>query len=637
MRRVRSRLLHPRGRLAEITLVVLIGLFCWAPASSEPLPSEENGVPVALIQAALETLGHYAGPLDGRSDRETRAALSSWQESAGLEGTGELTRDQQLALLRESAAGGLAEARELLETLGLPLEEPEPPPPSESERINTLETTLEGFDQRLKTASDGIDANSQALADLGSRLDSELEKVDTVALRLDSLGAQLEESNKVLEEQKSRLEDNSVKLYETLMGIESTKKDLDLVRRAYNHRRPAPAAADAPDTAEDADTDPFGRLLPLVLCFLVPLALVVNQEGPRSSATDAPTEVKRVAWILVAWFAGGAGFFLIGVGIMYGPSLGAVIGNPAHFLGTAMLSAPVELPPELLEVLIPHLILASIVAVVACSGASRALRNRGHLLVALVTGALVYPLFGHWIAMPTDISEHTGWLAGASFECPAATTDVALLGGALALSLASGLGLVRIGSTAGAQRPEPAGTGTTGAMLLWISWVGVMLAAGIDSLSPSVLLLGLGGAAGGAALGVLLVDGATTQSRQWQNRLPFAVLAGIVTAPVGAQEATFIEVAGLGALAGVSASLLMRFLDTRSSADLRLTSALLVGGISGTMGPAMFGSTGFLFVRSIDVLVPQLQGMGAALLLGLVAGRALAWPIGSTRFLRTPT
>ncbi len=112
--------LHPRWRLTGIALVALIGFLCLAPAASaeQPQPSEESEIPVELIQAALRFMGHYTGPLDGRIDRDTRVAFGLWQQSAGLEVTGQLTLDQQLALIRDSAAAGFTKT----------LAEPAPPP-----------------------------------------------------------------------------------------------------------------------------------------------------------------------------------------------------------------------------------------------------------------------------------------------------------------------------------------------------------------------------------------------------------------------------------------------------------------------------------------------------------------------------
>jgi Amt family ammonium transporter len=476
----------------------------------------------------------------------------------------------------------------------------------------------EGLDQRMKAANDGVEGTTLPLVDLGGRLDF--------------FSAQLKQNNEALKEQKSRLEDNSIKLYETLVDIDSAHKDLTLMRDALDQMRSAHAKTLERDSAGDADNDRLDLLLPLVLCLLVPLAVVIQQGAVRTKATEA----SHVGRVLVAWFAGGISFYLIGIGIMYGPTLGGLIGNPGHFLGTLMLSAPTDLPSALLERLIPNLILAGVVSVVACSSAPRALTSRGHFLVAVVAGGLVYPLIGHWIATPTALSAQSGWLTLTVFSCSAATTQVALLGGMLALSLASGLGL-RHRATASSRSPISATTSTAAAMLFWIAWLGVILTANTDCLPLSAISLSLAVSTGGAALGVFLLEGVATQTHQWKQRLPFAVLAGIVAAPVGVQQATFVEIAVLGAVTGICASLLMRFFESRSMTDTNLASALLVGGIFGTLAPVIIGPTGFLFIYAINDLAPQFLGMGAALLLGLVAGRALAWPIASTRVLSTPT
>ena len=51
------------------------------------------------IQSALQWLGIYTGGLDGAFGRGTRAAISAWQETQGVEPTGVLTTDQRRHLL----------------------------------------------------------------------------------------------------------------------------------------------------------------------------------------------------------------------------------------------------------------------------------------------------------------------------------------------------------------------------------------------------------------------------------------------------------------------------------------------------------------------------------------------------------
>lgn len=618
-----SRLIHRRRRLTAITLAALLGLILWAPASSAepPFAPEQTQTsdlaPIEFDKATLESLGLDTGSLDSRIGLQSRAALA------------------QVEALPEDAARPLKPKS--------PVSAEQPPPLSEGQRLNTLSITVGGLGERLKMANDSVDSNSQTLAYLGGRLDAELEKLDGVALRLDGLDTRLKQSSEAIKKQESWLKDNSSKLLEALIGIDANHEEFAQLRRAYEEMRSAHAETNTGEIPSGTGSDRFGLLLPLVLCLLVPLAVVVYQGGLHATATGAKSEATHVTWIPVAWFAGGAGFLLIGIGILYGPSLGGVIGDPRHFLSTVMLSTPADLPPALLERLIPNIVLAGVVAVVACSGAPTVLTNRGHFLVAVVAGALVYPLFGHWIATPTDIADQTGWLVGSALTGPAAITYVALLGGILALSLASGLGRLHIRSDPRSMRPEPAVSAIKGTMLLWIAWIGVILIADTGDLPLPILSLSLAGVGGGAAFGILLVIGllltigAATRTQRWLNRLPFAVLAGVVAVPVDPQGTSFVELIAIGALAGLFAALLMRFFDTRSTTDVRLASALLVGGIFGSLGSVIFGPAGLLFLNAIDVLAPQLQGMGVALILGLVVGRLLALAICSTRFLRKQT
>ncbi len=665
-------LLHPQRRFAGIVFTVLLGVVTCTPASGTGLPPStpaDSPAPTAFTPPFPKVSNHDRPASDGRATPPPPAMRSRWRKGVreARSGDGVVTQEAQQDVIYPShvnmsffegvprAPGQGAEASHRRD-----YGEQSPHSPGvrgaaavrkysratgihkavaaglteAQERLEAIKTALATFERQLKKAHEEMEGDRQAFADLRHRLDRELEKWETLTLRLDALGTELQRNAHALKAQKSRLEDNSVKLYETLIDIDAMKKEVARLRHAYAQMKSTHAEMRARVTTGEGDRALPGRLLPLVLCLLAPLAVVINQGGLQAAASPTLSEDRSVAGILVGWFTGGAGFFLFGIGILYGPGLGGVMGNPLHFLGTLLLSAPAKFPAALPDRLISHLVLASIFAVVACSSVSRGrLTNRGYFLVAIVAGTLVYPLFGHWIATPSDLSPQPGWLTLSA--CSTATTHVALLGGILALSLASGLGLIRRAPPDDETSPAaPAGMTTAGAMLLWFAWIGVILISNADCLPLAVLPLTLGAVAGGAALGVLLADAATAPSSQWQSRAPFAVLAGIAAAPVGAHGATLSELAVLGALTSVSASLLMRLFAPRSMADIGPASALLVGGTFGTLAPALFGATGFLSVHAVTLLMPQIEAMGVALLLGLFAGRALAWTIRSTRFLR---
>ena len=76
------------------------------PASLSAQQKRRVGLSVAQIKEAeqrLAELGYWTGPIDGRLDDGTRAALVAFQKWEGREITGKLTRDE-LEALRHSAA-----------------------------------------------------------------------------------------------------------------------------------------------------------------------------------------------------------------------------------------------------------------------------------------------------------------------------------------------------------------------------------------------------------------------------------------------------------------------------------------------------------------------------------------------------
>lgn len=148
------------------------------------------------------------------------------------------------------------------------------------------------------------------------------------------------------------------------------------------------------------------------------------------------------------------------------------------------------------------------------------------------------------------------------------------------------------------------------------------------------LLLSLSASACGAALSALVVNRFLASEDGWQQRLPLAVLAGLIAAPGGFDNASLVEFTLLGAFAGLAAIGLMRFLERHSEIDLGLAATLTAGGFLGTLVPALLGSSGFLFLGAFDALLPQALGLATALALALVAGTALGVSLRHIRVLR---
>jgi Amt family ammonium transporter len=500
------------------------------------------------------------------------------------------------------------------------------------QRITDLEQSLQANGNR-------IDANTEAIAGADARWALQWalqkERLDALAQELAPLVDQLQQHSQNLEQQGARLDANGARIFETLMALDSIQHELAHLQQAQQRvERALEAQADQAEKQQEASWP--GLLPTIILCLLVPLAIVFDFNDSDADERDAAAERRRAVGTLAAWFGGGAGYYLVGIGIMFGSTLGGIAGAPTQFLADLLQDSPVNLPTAFLNALLLQLSLAAIVAVVVCSVIPERIPSWAYLFAALLIGAIVYPLFGHWTAAPSPLSEHAGWLTSLGFSHPPAAPDVALLGGATALFLSGGLLPLTASASSRATRPDGTNAGTISAMLLWLGWIGVIGAASNASPNAPLLLIALAAAASGAAFSVLILSMAFSSRFEWLSGLPFSVLAALVAAPGGVPAATLTELILLGALTGFAASVLMAALDNRLSARIKLAAALMSGGLLGTLAPALFGPTGFVFTLSFEPLIPQIQGIGVALVLALIAGQTLAWTLNRTTKSRAP-
>ena len=497
--------------------------------------------------------------------------------------------------------------------------------------LGTALQHLEDLDRAIGAHGDTIDSNNQAITTLSARQEAEAKRLDPIARQLDLLGRQLKRDLERVALQGSQIEMNSVRLFETLMTLDSIEQELARVQEAQESAKRRAAEAESAGSEKSPGVSQLIPLMAVVLCLLVPLAVVLSPAEPGARKAESQDARGRAAWTLTAWFGGGAAYCLVGIGVMFGSSLGGILGTPTQYLSDVLRASPADLQPAFLNLLLLQLSLAAVVSVVVCSVIPSRIPSWACLLVALPVGGLVYPLFGHWIAVSSATSEHDGWLTGLGFINQAAGPEVALLAGATALFLARGLSVVTAGaSPANSASHERDEASVFSAMLLWLGWLGVIGAASAGRLGSPSLLLGLAAGSSGAAFSVLILGAVLSFNRQWLGILPFSILAGVVAASGGPPTATLAELFLLGALAGVSAHLLIWKLSDRFRSSTTLAAALLSGGLLGTLAPALVGATGFVSTLSFAFVIPQLQGIGAALLLAFIAGQTFAWSISRT-------
>jgi ammonium transporter, Amt family len=203
-----------------------------------------------------------------------------------------------------------------------------------------------------------------------------------------------------------------------------------------------------------------------MLVFVMQAGFLCLESGVTRSKNAINVAMKNLADFTVTV----AVFWLMGFGLMFGESLGGWLGG-SHFLPHLQVGQDAWLATFFL---FEAMFCATATTIVSGAVAER-MPFLAYLLITLVVGALVYPLFGHW-AWASALGERPGWLESLGFVDFAGSTVVHSLGGWVALAA-----LLHIGPRAGRfvegrpLKPVPASNlplAMLGALLLFLGWFG---------------------------------------------------------------------------------------------------------------------------------------------------------------------
>ncbi|ESQ11995.1 MAG: hypothetical protein N838_17225 [Thiohalocapsa sp. PB-PSB1] len=632
--------MHARGLLpwGNALLLLLFALvFCpgaWATDRQE----------AKAAAAAAETAREQAIAAGVEIDDEI---ISMLEEIPGLIASRQYTRTVEVAAEAERALA-------LLSATGAS---------AQKDRVSGLEELVGGIEQRLKASNqaiallqDAAEGNSRAIAGQSALFADTVARLDPLTQRVQGLTEQAQKLNAANQQQDNAIEDNGLKIYATLMGMNDSKDVLDalnqrldrIVQRgsALPQRGAAEAEAEAEMEPTDAgDSAESGLLLALVLGLAFPVGVILFEAG--RPATGGGLDPGSHG--LLAWLGAGLGFVALGFGIMFGPSIGGLIGAPLHSLPDLLEAGNSSDLSESLRLLSMQLPLTGAIGLIACSAVYGRLSAVGCLLAALIAGAVVYPLFGHWTLTDSTGPEGAGWLTDAGFQDPGAATGLAALAGSMALALAFGLGrdrsqkpmlepeASRVDCAPGQTACAPAQAGSwaaAGALILWAAWLVSVLATAPDMGAVPWLALSSAAAAAGAALAVVLIGSLFPGSSGWGRRLPGGLLVGVVAASAAYAIASVLQMLLLGITTGLVYLAAVRILGNRlgEAADLALMFA--VAGTCGSLAPGVFGPEGLLGAGVVGGVLMQSFGLALALALALGAGLLLALLLRSLSWLR---
>ena len=364
--------------------------------------------------------------------------------------------------------------------------------------------------------------------------------------------------------------------------------------------------------ADAGNLDLLWVLLCTVLVALMQPGFLLLEAGAVRTRNMVSVALKNVADFCLSSLL----FWLIGFGLMFGPSAAGLIGRGGP-------GAP-DATPQTLTFLLFQTAFCGTAATIVSGAVAERMRFGGYLATTVLVAVLIYPPFGHWAWGGLGTGAPAGWLETLGFHDFAGSTVVHSVGGWVALAAILVLGPREGVFAGGERRPRADNLGLTaaGALLLWIGWFGFnggsMLA--FDASAPSILLNTLLAAAAGGGGGLAAT---VAFCRRLDPMAPInGALAGLVAVTASCDLASASEAAAIGAVGGAVARLAARGLSA-----LRVDDAVgavpvhLAAGAWGTLAVALVAEAPDFSAR-LDLLGVQALGVAAA---GVWAF-GLAWP-----------
>ncbi len=310
-------------------------------------------------------------------------------------------------------------------------------------------------------------------------------------------------------------------------------------------------------------------------------------------------------------------FTLVGFPLMYGKSVYGLFGSGFWFLQGIGSTGDAGYAHLFIQIMF------AAVAVTIFAGAMSERTKLSALLIAsVVTAALIYPVFGHWVWGGKFLGDST-WLQSLGYIDFAGATVVHTTAGFVALA-----GLIAVGP----RKETKAGKSniplaTLGVFILWFGWLGFNggnLSVLDDRLGLVFLNTTLSAAFG--MLGALAVNQIFNRKGRYLISIFNGVLAGLVAITALSAYCHPIPSMAIGFIAGMAADLSMIILERYRIDDvISAVPTHLVGGVVGCISVAAFADMDYLTCSS------RIEQLGVQTL-GIMANFAWAFGLASLMF-----
>lgn len=300
-------------------------------------------------------------------------------------------------------------------------------------------------------------------------------------------------------------------------------------------------------------------------------------------------------------------FWVAGFAIMFGDSVGGVIGHTGFFFGQ-------DTTTFMYAFFLFQLAFCATATTIVSGAVAERMRFSGYILTSAILSGLIYPVAGHWAWGGYLPNTGLGWLSEKGFIDFAGSTVVHSVGGwiALAALIVIGPRIGRFGKNGRHIEGHNLTTSTLGVFLLWVGWFGFNGGSrlALDEDVPLLLVnTAMSGAAGG--LGALLYTW-TFYKKPDVIMIFNGVLAGLVSVSASCHILTPFSSLLVGAIGGFICVWGSNFLERRKIDDaIGVVPVHLFAGIWGTLAVSLFADPDTYFQSFLDQLQVQILGVAA--------------------------
>mgnify|MGYP001950075789 CR=1 FL=1 len=559
-----------------------------------------------ICLALLSPLTAFAeGPPPSQrvTEVETSHPLNSVQNS-DTQTTNNTDPDQSLI---QNSMSRIESIHKLVETLRKDIDSGKENNTTTRSRMENITETLQLIDNKLLQAYAGLDDSKSSIKSNSSTITQLRQELTNYSRDIRANGADLGS-------QKSLIEDNSIRLYEILIQLGNLDKELskyqDNLAGSQNSKELKEFRG-----AVNIDLNRLWIMLSTALVFFAPLAFVLSGTKGGLLLADGTEQQQGMLLATLGVFLG---YFVVGFGLMYGQTVGGWIGIPSHLMEGITTELGTEASYSFTEFVLYKTGFAMLGALIVYVAIGSQLSSAAHMLMALFVGAILIPIYGHWVSSGHFIPSNKGWLEGAGFVDQAGAMTINTVAGWFAFIITWRMKPTNPIVRSGKKYDDPVYS-SSATLLLWLSWWGFttgMLPISSDQISHVMLNVGLAASAGGVTAFLQYVFFNADKSSIARGLGGF--VSGLVAIAACAQSVTFAEAAFVGAVAGLlqnfAYSILRRYFLKQ---DWQIQAAYLVAihGVAGIWGAlcfALLGSDGSFGTPNFIQLGTQVQGIAAA-------------------------